>query len=735
MFWLLIGLITLLFLATCRSLYVVYRERIGQLLFLPVVLIVLGLRGLSFIIFPEYSVDFLSESIFNQIFLIVVAITITLSTYWVEKVIIHSQKIKVALQQSENHFRLLMEQAPLGIQIFDPDGTLIQANKAWEEMWCVDKTAVIGNYNLFHDPQIAAKGLLADVKRVFAGEMIRLPEIFYDPQESDDPGRPRWITGYIYPVRNKQAQVQSIVLISDDITQEKEAEKALIESEDRWFQLVENHPEPILVSISGEIAYCNPATTKIFGTQSRQEIVGHSIFEFINEGTNQVLVDRLNMLERGEQTPPLEHRMIGLDGVARDLISFSVPIMYQGQKAAQTVYRDITKEKERQQQLRHHEQLAAVGQLSAGIAHDFNNALAVILMYSELILNHTELSAKNRKRISVIYEQANKAASLTSQILDFSRQSIIEAKPMDLLPFMQQLIGLLRSTIPDNIKLSFINQSDVDFVISADGNRMQQLFMNLAINSRDAMPNGGDITIAMNLIAQPDNENVSESRFDGDWIEITFTDSGEGISEENMAHLFEPFFTTKEPNKGTGLGLAQVYGIVSQHHGSIYADSELGLGTTFRVIFPRHLQESGYVEHFVEVPQSFSEGAGELILIVEDNQEAKKALSELLTLLNYRVVEAGNGIEALEVIRDSGSRIDLIISDVIMPDMDGEQLLVELRLRSVNLPIIMITAHPFTKKLEDLRHFGIFELLKKPIAIETLSTTLKNALHPVKNPS
>ncbi|HUM68148.1 MAG TPA: response regulator, partial [Chloroflexota bacterium] len=240
------------------------------------------------------------------------------------------------------------------------------------------------------------------------------------------------------------------------------------------------------------------------------------------------------------------------------------------------VIRDVTREREIQQHLQAHERLAAVGQLAAGIAHDFNNTLAVIILYTDLLLRTLELPPRAEERLHILEQQAQRASDLIQQILDFSRQSVMERQSLNLLPFLKDLLRLLRRTLPESIDIELDYAQDA-YVIHADPSRIQQAIMNLAVNARDAMREGGHLLISLNGVRlEPGALPPVPGMGPGEWIRVSIADSGTGIPAEAVVHIFEPFFTTKERGQGTGLGLAQVYGIVQQHDGFIGVTTEVG---------------------------------------------------------------------------------------------------------------------------------------------------------------
>jgi two-component system cell cycle sensor histidine kinase/response regulator CckA len=391
------------------------------------------------------------------------------------------------------------------------------------------------------------------------------------------------------------------------------------------------------------------------------------------------------------------------------------------------VLRDVTSEREIQTRSQQQERLAAVGQLAAGIAHDFNNILAVILLYTEMALGTPDISLRLRERLLTITQQSKRASDLIQQILDFSRRTMLERHPMDLLPFLKEQVKLLERTLPENIKIEF-DYKQGTFIIDADLTRMQQAIMNLAVNARDAMPEGGKLQIALDHPQTPDGIHcISCGKVQGgEWICISVEDNGNGIDPDYLPHIFEPFFTTKAPGHGTGLGLSQVFGIIEKHDGHIDVQSHSGKGTTFLLYLPSIMvQPSPKAETELH---AFIRGNGETILVAEDEPTTRQALMEGLTLLNYRVLCTSDGLEALKQLQQQSSCIDLVLSDVVMPEMGGIALLRAIRLGGSSIPVILMTGHPLQSELDDLFKEGLNAWLMKPPRLKHLATLIAQSL-------
>jgi len=390
------------------------------------------------------------------------------------------------------------------------------------------------------------------------------------------------------------------------------------------------------------------------------------------------------------------------------------------------VIRDMTQQREAERRAQQQERLAAVGQLAAGIAHDFNNIMAVIALYAGMLAQTPDLPAKAYERLQTVKEQAQRATDLIQQILDFSRRAVLERRPMDLLPFLKEQARLLERTLPESIKVELVYGKD-EYTVNADPTRMQQAIMNLAVNARDAMPEGGRLRIGLERARFEDAKQTPLPDMPpGEWIAISVSDTGVGIPPEILPHIFEPFFTTKPTGEGTGLGLAQVYGIVSQHEGHIDVRTEVGAGTTFTLylpalVVPRPEPPALEVER---VPQ----GQGEIILVVEDNAAAREAMVGSLEMLGYRTLQAVNGQEALGVFEQHAGEISLVLSDVVMPEMGGRALLQALRARDPQVRVVMLSGHPLGDELAGLREQGLTGWMLKPLSVEQLAEVVAQAL-------
>ncbi|MCC9077162.1 response regulator [Litorilinea aerophila] len=377
------------------------------------------------------------------------------------------------------------------------------------------------------------------------------------------------------------------------------------------------------------------------------------------------------------------------------------------------------------ERIRNQERLATVGQLAAGIAHDFNNVMSVIALYSEMLRRNPH-HPKNQHYLATISQQARHATNLINQILDFSRRSVIHLEHMDLLALIQKVVDMLRRTLPENIQVQLEHEPG-PFLVHADATRIQQVLMNLAVNARDAMPHGGELRFSLSHRAiQPAQKVPVADMKPGSYVRLSVADTGHGIDPQHLSHIFEPFFTTKEPGKGAGLGLAQVYGIVKQHHGEILVDSRVGQGTTFTLYLPEVHLDPPTPKEGEQDREAFR--GSETLLVVEDNEAARNALVELLEGLGYRVLVARDGEEAASIFEASSREIALIVCDLVMPRLGGLELYTRLRQNHPELKMLIVTGYPLGAGDKEILETGLVEWLQKPPDADELGRRIRKLI-------
>ncbi|MBN1267354.1 MAG: PAS domain S-box protein [Anaerolineales bacterium] len=390
------------------------------------------------------------------------------------------------------------------------------------------------------------------------------------------------------------------------------------------------------------------------------------------------------------------------------------------------VLREITEMRQAQEKVIRQERRAAIGQLASGIAHDFNNIMAAVILYSEMLLEESGLSERGHERLHMIMEQAERAARLTNQILDFSRSAVMDLYPVDLVPFMNSFQIILSRTLPENINVS-VDYGEDKYLVNMDPARMQQALFNLAINARDAMKEGGELRFELDRENYEEETVPLEGMEPGNWVRISVFDTGTGMEDSILKHLFEPFFSTKGPGEGTGLGLAQVDGIVKQHNGHIYVESTPGSGSSFHIYLP--VLRAGLVPGIIHDVESMLDRSKHVILVVEDDSAARSAVAELLESLDYRVLQASSGQEALDTFAVYGETIDVVLSDMVMPGISGEELFTILREKYPNIKMLVMTGYPLGEEERDLLEKGVVAWLQKPINSTNLAAAISSIFH------
>lgn len=418
----------------------------------------------------------------------------------------------------------------------------------------------------------------------------------------------------------------------------------------------------------------------------------------------------------------------GLDSDA-DLQSGEAP------ETALVYVMDMTEQKGLENQMAQSQKMQAVGQLAGGIAHDFNNVLTAIIMASDLLLSNHRPSDPSFPDIMNIKQNANRAASLVRQLLAFSRRQTLRPEVLQVTDVLADLRMLLVRLIGNTVDLKIEHARDL-WPVKVDLGQFEQVIVNLCVNGRDAMPNGGTLTIRTSNVdaAAMTDMNYRGLVRDDEYVLIDLIDTGTGIEPDVLKQIFEPFFTTKEVGKGTGLGLSMVYGIVKQTGGHIYADSVVGEGTTFRIFLPRHISTQEEVEAAkqasiaapVEKKRDLSGNA--TVLLVEDEDAVRMGGVRALQSRGYTVLEAGSGVEAMELMEEHADEVDIIVSDVVMPEMDGPTLLREVRALNPDIKFVFVSGYAqdaFAKNLPEGEAFGF---LPKPFSLKQLATTVKEML-------
>ncbi len=514
-------------------------------------------------------------------------------------------------------------------------------------------------------------------------------------------------------------------------------------AEVRFMRFFDHTPMAIAtVDRAGAVVRANARFAKLAQSLGLDGAANRSIFKAVSARDRSLLIAAIHQAAEGQgDIPPVEAL---LDGAKERWGQFFVTAVEEDEReteAAIVYMLETTERRTLENQINQSQKMEMVGQLAGGIAHDFNNVLSAIMMANDFLLNAHKPTDPSFQDIMQIKQNATRAATLVRQLLAFSRKQTLRPQVLDLGDALSDLTMLLRRLIGEKVKFDPVHGRDL-WPVKADVSQFEQVIVNLAVNARDAMPDGGKLTIRTANVSTQEAERLTYKGMPpADYVRIDVSDTGTGIPADIVDKIFEPFFSTKEVGKGTGLGLSTVYGIVKQTGGFVYVDSEPGKGTTFHIFLPRHHPEEAQPEPHAGNGAAASETAAEpkpkadltgqgTILLVEDEEGLRSLNARGLRSRGYTVIEASNGIEALEALEQKDGAIDLVVSDVVMPEMDGPTLLRAMRARNPDLKIIFVSGYAedaFAKSLEENEKF---DFLAKPFALSALVTKVKETMAP-----
>jgi two-component system, cell cycle sensor histidine kinase and response regulator CckA len=513
-------------------------------------------------------------------------------------------------------------------------------------------------------------------------------------------------------------------------------------AEVRFMRFFDHTPMAIAtVDRSGAVVRANARFAKLAQSLGADGAAGKSIFAAVSARDRNLLIAAINQAAEGQgDIPPVEAM---LDGAKERWGQFFVTAVEEDEReteAAIVYLLETTERRALENQINQSQKMDMVGQLAGGIAHDFNNVLSAIMMANDFLLNAHKPTDPSFQDIMQIKQNATRAATLVRQLLAFSRRQTLRPQVLDLGDALSDLTMLLRRLIGEKVKLDLVHGRDL-WPVKVDVSQFEQVIVNLAVNARDAMPDGGKLTVRTGNVTSEDSGHLAYKGMPpADYVRIDVADTGTGIPAEIVDKIFEPFFSTKEVGKGTGLGLSTVYGIVKQTGGFIYVDSEANQGTSFHIFLPRHhpalevhpdaAAANGASKEPAEAkPRTDLTGQG-TILLVEDEEGLRSLNARGLRSRGYSVIEASNGIEAMEALEEKNGAVDLVVSDVVMPEMDGPTLLKEMRGRNPDLKIIFVSGYAedaFEKSLPENQQFAF---LPKPFTLSQLVAAVKETMAP-----
>jgi PAS domain S-box-containing protein len=618
--------------------------------------------------------------------------------------------------RAEERFRSLLEAAPDAIVIVNRERKIVLVNRQTEILLGYTRDGLLGRsfYTL------VPKGM-RDLHHVHYDEFFDHARVRPMSMGSETCGLRK--DGSEFPVEISLSPLETedgvlVITIIRDVTERKKAEE-------KFSKAFHANPEPITIATVSEGRYIdvNDSFLRITG-YLRGEVIGRTSIELKFWGGTEDRSKFVEKLKKHASVRNLEINFFTKSGEKRTGMISGENIDIEGQMCVIAIVQDLTDQKALEKQLRQSQKMEAIGQLSGGIAHDFNNLLSVIIGYSEVIEERLPPNDPLQKMCEQIKKAGQSAASLTRQLLAFSRQQVLEPKVVDLNAIVRNVEKMLRRLIGEDIDFS-TSLEPVLGSVKADQGQIEQVLVNLVVNARDAMPHGGRLRIeTANVDLDEGYTRRHPPQQPGPYVSLTISDTGIGMDAETQAHIFDPFFTTKEIGKGTGLGLSTVYGVVRQSGGNIWVYSELGLGTTFKIYLPLidrapHSEKSGLW------PARSLRGT-ETILVVEDAEALRELASTFLSESGYTVLEAGHPERAFEISRTYNGPIHLLLTDMVMPGMNGRALADKLVSIRPEMRVLFMSGY------SGFTHTGLIDsdliLLPKPFTKETLLRKLHEVL-------
>ncbi|MBA4191446.1 MAG: hypothetical protein C0467_25995 [Planctomycetaceae bacterium] len=593
------------------------------------------------------------------------------------------------LERERTLLRTVIDTLPDAIWTKDADAKFVLSNRAHVEMVGASSEADIAGKTGFdfHPPDLARIYDEDDTRVLREGETVFNKEEFVRGPN----GQEQSTLVIKAPLRDHNGQINGLVGISRNIQDRKESEQLLRASESLFHSAFDDtNVAMVITSLDHRFLQVNASFARLFG-YSREEMLGMSTPEITHPDDLAASYTLREALLAGKSHFVQEKRYIHKDGhVIWAMTNVSLvrdtahqPLLYVGQ------VQDITDRRQLEEQFRQSQKLEAVGRLAGGVAHDFNNLLTVINGFSEILQNTLSRTDTSREMVDAIHDAGKRAAALTSQLLAFSRNAIVEPKVLDLNQVLTGAEQLLRRLIGADVTLATALAPDLGRV-KADPTQVEQIVMNLAVNARDAMPRGGRLTFeTRDVQLRDDNALTYPDLKVGDYIQLAVSDTGCGMTEEVRAKVFEPFFTTKDVGKGTGLGLAMVYGAVKAHGGHVSVYSEIGVGTTFKILLPT--TRDAVAQRTEEV--QLESGGTETVLLAEDEDNVRRLARQSLENQGYVVLEARNGAEAVRIACEHAGPIHLLVTDVVMPVMGGREAVETLRARHSAMKVLFVSGY------------------------------------------
>ena len=629
------------------------------------------------------------------------------------------KRAEIKLQESEERYRILAETAHDMIFIIDRKGYVQYVNHFAASQFRTLPEQIIGKLQEELFPHEIAKRQKANLQKVF-----ETGKPFYGENKIQFPNGEVWLGTWLNPIAKESEDVGAVLGISRDITERKRMEEALQLSEEKYRSVVANANDAIFIAQDGMIKFPNPSALDITGI-SAEEYATTPFINLIHPEDREMVIERHKQRLNGEEVQNnYSFRILNKAGEELWVQLNAVLIKWEERPAVLCFMRDITPQRRLEAQFQQAQKMEAVGTLAGGIAHDFNNLLQTVLGYAEILL-HEEVGKSISQELQQIKRAAQRGAELTQQILTFGRKVQSKLRPVDLNIEVRQVQKLLQRTIPKMIHVELRLTDDLG-VINADPAQMEQILMNLSVNAKDAMPEGGKLIIGTkNIFLDESYCSGNLEAHPGEHVLLTVSDTGHGMKKETLEHIFEPFYTTKGVGKGTGLGLAMVYGIVKSHGGHIQCFSQPGKGTTFSVYFPV-IEDRITIEGPVE--EKILVGGKETILLVDDEKPIQELGERILLRSGYTVLKASDGESALEIYRRGDERIDLVILDLIMPGMGGKKCLEKILEINPKAKVVIASGYSPDVTSDNPIETGAKAFVPKPFNINQMLQVVRKVL-------
>jgi PAS domain S-box-containing protein len=620
------------------------------------------------------------------------------------------------LRKSEECFRQISESAGEWIWEVDADGLYIYSNPVIEKILGYKPQEIVGKKH-FYD--LFAPDVREELKNT-AFENFAMKESFrgfVNPNIHKNGNIVTLDTSGL-PILDERGNLLGYRGTDTDITEHRRAEEALKQSEEKYHTLIDNIQDGVFMIQDAKIQFVNEAFAQMSG-YTVEEVIGKDYRELVAPEDLEMVAERYQRRQAGEDVPrEYEFQMLHKDGRTRILINMNVGLItYRGRVASMGTVKDITEKKKLESQLLLSQRMESVGTLASGIAHDINNVLTPIMLSQEL-LQERLTDEESKRLLNTIERSTQRGANLMKQVQSFAKGVEGERDALQVANLISEIREIAEETFPRSIEIRTDIPKDL-WTISADATQLNQVIMNLCVNARDAMQDGGILSIsAENLLIDEDYARINIEAKIGPYIVITISDTGKGIPPEVMNRIFEPFFSTKEHGKGTGLGLSISHGIVKSHGGFKTVYSEVGKGTAFKVYLPAiiTIETLKAQEHQHELPA----GHGESILVVDDEDQILEVTQKTLEKHGYKVTTANDGKEAISSYLQHRGEIKLVLMDMMMPVMDGTSCIRELRKVNPEVKIIAVSGLTEKDKLAKVDDAHVQAFLTKPYAAEKL---------------